>query len=170
GDLGHRRVDRARAVDQPELLGAVELEGVEALRAMRLHLRDDVGRAVAADPAVGLHPLAHQAAEQLVDRHAQGLALDVPQRLVDAGDRAHQDRAAAVEAAAVQHLPQVVDARRIAADEIFAELAHRGLARTRAAPDPRLAPAADAPAGADAPEQPARRGVPGGEAGDLHAA
>ena len=37
-------------------------------------------------------PVAHRAAQQLVHRHAQRLALDVPQRLVDAGERAHMDR------------------------------------------------------------------------------
>src|SRR5690606_10776879 len=143
-------------------------EGVEALRAIGLHLGDDVGGPVAADPAVGLDPVAHQAAEQLVDRHAQGLALNVPQRLVDAGDRAHQDRAAAVEAAAVEHLPQVVDARRVATDQVVAQLAHGRLDGVRAALDHRLAPAADAFVGVDAQEQPAWRGVPRAQACDLH--
>ena len=32
-------------------------------------------------------PIAHRAAEQLVDRHAERLGLDVPQRQLDAGDR-----------------------------------------------------------------------------------
>ena len=88
-------------VDQPHFLAAVHLEGVEAVRLQACDAGDDVGRAVAADPAIDLHAVAHQAAEQFVHRHAQGLALDVPQRLVDAGDGAHQDRAAAIEAAAV---------------------------------------------------------------------
>src|SRR5690606_36453941 len=157
----------ARTVDQLHLLGAVELEGVEAELAVAADLLDQVGRTVAADPAVGLHPVTHAAAEKLVHRHAQGLALDVPQRLVDAGDRAHQHPAAAVEAAAVERLPQAVDPRRILADDVLAQLVHRSLDRPRAALDHRLAPSGGAFGGIDHRVPPTWRGVVGGEAGDL---
>src|SRR5690606_41984904 len=59
--------------DQLQFLGAVELERVEAQGAVGLDLRDDVGGPVAADPAVGLHAIAHAPAQQLVDRHPQRL-------------------------------------------------------------------------------------------------
>src|SRR5690606_37948348 len=62
-DLGHRCIDRARTVDQFELLGAVELEGIEAERAVSRHLLDDVGGTVAADPAIGLHAIAYAATQ-----------------------------------------------------------------------------------------------------------
>jgi hypothetical protein len=130
---------------------------------------DDVGRAVAADPAVGLHLVAHQAAQQFVDRRAQDLALDVPQRLVDAGDRAHQDRAAAVEAGAVHGLPQVVDAGRVLPDQVGLEFLDRGFDGARAAFDDGLAPADDAFVGVDFQEHPARRNTVGGQFGDFHA-
>src|SRR5690606_41207508 len=65
GDPGHGLVHRARTVDQLHLLGAVELEGVEAELAVAADLLDQVGRAVAAGPAVGLHPVTHAAAEKL---------------------------------------------------------------------------------------------------------
>src|SRR5690606_40627691 len=68
GDPGHGLVHRARTVDQLHLLGAVELEGVEAELAVAADLLDQVGRAVAAGPAVGLHPVTHAAAEKLVHR------------------------------------------------------------------------------------------------------
>jgi len=48
-----------------------------------------------------------------VDGSAELLSLDVPQRLVNAGDGAHQHRAAAVEAAAVHRLPVILDPCRI---------------------------------------------------------
>lgn len=168
GHLDHRSVDRARAVDQLHFFGAVELEGVETQRAVVGDLLDDRARAVAADPAIGLHAVAHQPAQQLVYRHAQRLALDVPQRLVDTGDRAHQDGAATVETGAVHGLPQVVDARRILADDIAGQFVYGGLHRTGAAFDNRLSPTGNALVGFDLEEQPARRSVVGGEAGDLH--
>ncbi len=164
----HRGIHGARAVDDAHLLAAVELEMVEAAGLQRLHAGDHVGGAVAADPAVGAHAVAHQAAEQLVHRHAQHLALDVPQRLVDAGDGAHQDRPAPIEAAAVQRLPQVVDAARVLADEVVGQFVHRRFHRTRAAFDDGLAPAGDALVGLDLQEHPARRQAVGGQSGDLH--
>ena len=47
-----------------------------------------IRRPVATDPAVHLHAVAHQTTEQFIHGRAQYLALDVPQRLIDAGDGA----------------------------------------------------------------------------------
>ena len=51
--------------------------------------------------------VARRAAEQFVDRDAERLALDVPQRHVDAAEGAGEDRAAAIEGVAVDRLPVV---------------------------------------------------------------
>jgi hypothetical protein len=169
GELGDRGVDGARRVEHRELFGAVHLEGVEAAFHEALHVLDDGRWPIPADPAVDLDAVAHLAAEQLVDRHAERLALDVPERLVDAGDRTHQDRAASVEIAAVHRLPEVVDARRVLPDQLAGELLHGCLDGARAAFDDRLAPAADAFVGLDLQEHPPRSDAVGREAGDLHA-
>ena len=147
---------------------AIHLEGVEAQRLALADLLDDVGRAIAADPAIGLHPVAHQAAQQLVHRHAQGLALDVPQRLVDAGDRAHQHRAAAIErrrGTCVCHRSLMRDGSLPTSNRRFRD---RRLDRAGAAFDHRLAPADDALVGFHLQEHPAWRHVVGAESGDLH--
>src|SRR5438067_8210971 len=52
------------------------------------------------------------------------LAGDVPQRLVDAGERRHQDGAAPKERRAVDVLPVVLDPERILADQVVADLLH----------------------------------------------
>ena len=137
--------------------GGVHLHGGEA----RLHLllggsATSLG-AVAADPGVHPDAVAHRAAEQLVHRGAAGLAGDVPQRLVDAGDGAGEDRAAAVEAALGEHLPVVLDAQRVPADEEVGQFVDGGAHGVGAALDHGLAPAGDALVGGDAQEQPARR-------------
>ena len=102
-------------------------------------------------------------------RLAQRLALDVPQRLIDPGQRAHMYRAAAVEAAAIQHRPMIFDRRGVFADQIIGQLGDTGGHGFGAAFHHRLAPAGDAFIGFDFEEQPARRHHKGGELGDLHA-
>jgi hypothetical protein len=72
------------------------------------------------------HPVADRAAQQLVDRHAEVLAGDVPERLVEARERAHQHRAAAEEGRAVDMLPVVLDAQRVFADQIVGEFLDGG--------------------------------------------
>ena len=65
GHHGHRCIDRPAVVDQAHFLATVQLEGVETDRLQLADAGDDIGRPVAADPAVHLHAVAHQAAEQL---------------------------------------------------------------------------------------------------------
>ena len=166
--LRHRRIHCAGGVDDAHLLAAVELEVVEAAGLQRLHAGNHIRRTVAADPAVGAHLVAHETAEQLVHRHAQHLALDVPQRLVDTGDGAHQDRAAAVETGAIHGLPEVIDAARVLADQVVGQLMHRRFHRARTAFDDGLAPAGDALVGFDLQEHPARRQAIRGQASDFH--
>ena len=85
---------------------------------------------------------------------AVGLARDVPQGLVDAGDGAGEHRAAAVKAAPGQHLPVVLDAQRVLADQLVGQLGHGGTHGLRAALDYGLAPSGDPLVGLDAQEQP----------------
>ena len=67
--------------------------------------------------AVDHHVVARLAAQQLVHRHAQRLALDVPQRRVDRRDRRHRHRPAAPVRALVKVVPDVLDAPRVAPDQ-----------------------------------------------------
>ena len=64
-----------------------------------------------------MRALATLAAQQLVDRHVGLLALDVPQRLVDAGDGVVEHRPVAPVAVHHHHAKEFLDARDIAADE-----------------------------------------------------
>ena len=68
----------------------------------------------------GRDAVALLAAEQLVDRHAQRLALDVVQGDVDRRDRGGEHPAALEILAAVHLLPERADLHRIAADEELA--------------------------------------------------
>ena len=79
------------------------------------------------------HAAAAGAAEQLVERHPGRLGLEVPQRGVDGGDRAHRHRPAPPVGAAVEVLPDVLDLVGVAADQaghdVVGEVArHRQLA------------------------------------------
>src|SRR3954468_20957692 len=67
--------------------------------------------------AVNRHRVARRTAEQLVDGRAERLALDVPQRHVDRGNRRHRHRPAAPVGTLVEQLPDVLDAPRIAPHE-----------------------------------------------------
>src|SRR5215469_13391791 len=66
---------------------------------------------------VDSRPVARLAAEQLVDRHTKRLALEVPQRGVDAADCAQQNWSTAPESAPVHVLPDVFDRERVTADD-----------------------------------------------------
>ncbi len=162
--VGHLLV----GVDELHLLGRVHLDRGEPARHRFLRRARGVRRAVAANPRVHPDPVAHLAAEQRMHRHAQRLAVDIPQRLVDPGQRAHQHRPAAVETAAIQHVPVILDQARILADEVVGQLLHRGGHGMRAALHDGFAPAADARIGIDADEQPAWRHEIRRDGGDLH--
>jgi len=96
-----------------------------------------VSRPVAAHPRVHPHPVAHRTAEQFVHRHAPDLARDVPQCVVESGQRTGEYRAAAVETAAPQHLPVFLDAQWVLVQHQVGELVHGGTHGLRAALDHR---------------------------------
>src|SRR6218665_3196601 len=113
-------------------------------------------------------PVPHQAAEQLVYRDAERLALDVPQGLIDAGDGAHEDRSATVKARTLHHLPAVIDACRVLPDQVRLQFMHCRLNGARMAFDHRFAPADEALVRLDAQEHPTRRHPVGRQLRDFH--
>src|SRR5690606_9700911 len=102
--------DRTGRIDPFQLGARVHLHGpVSGPDPLPGRAGDALGT-VPADPSVHTHPFAHRPAEKGVDRHTERSAMNIPQRLIDAGDGAHQDRPPAVEATPVQRLPYILDA------------------------------------------------------------
>jgi hypothetical protein len=62
------------------------------------------------------------AAQELVERDAEGFAADVPQGDVDRGDDGAEDSGGGEEPAAGQHLPVMFDATGIGADEVVGQV------------------------------------------------
>src|SRR5436309_3428203 len=78
-------------------------------------------------------------------RDAVDLPHDVPQRNVDPADRGAADDAVAVpEMLPIHHLPEMLDARRVFADEQLAEVLDRADDAARVPLQRRLAPAPEA--------------------------
>ena len=67
-----------------------------------------------------------RAAQQLVDRHSERLAANIPQRLIDARYRGSHHRTGAIEGVNVHRLPDVLDLHRIRADQKVAEIVDAG--------------------------------------------
>ena len=70
------------------------------------------------------------AAEQLIQRQAGNLALEVPKGGIDRGDGAHRNRTATPVRPTVQVLPDVLDSMRIppheARDDVILKVGHDG--------------------------------------------
>src|SRR5882724_2457366 len=67
--------------------------------------------------SVNENAIAGSASQQLIDGRVQRLALDVPERRVNGGNRAHGDRATAPVRALIKVLPEVLNSPCIAPDE-----------------------------------------------------
>ncbi len=172
---------------RPARTGRVHLHRGEPLHLAPLCRRKQPREVVAADPPVHAHAVAHRAPEQCMHGHAERLALDVPQRDVEPGERAlqprdmrsgsalcveywrwgdwmgsthHEHGSTGVEAAAHGGLPDVLDAVRARADEAL-QVGERALDGLRVSLKRRLAPADDAVGGFDAHEEPPRRDTEG---------
>ncbi len=109
----------------------VDLQRGEAPFQHVVHHRADLVEVHARlDLAVGVDAdlVAELAAHQFVDRHAQRLALEIPERDLDAGQRRDQRAArAAVEDMRPAHLlKDGVDGKRVAADELLFQVADDG--------------------------------------------
>lgn len=162
------QIDFAGCVEVHQLFGRVHFERRKALRHGFFGGFSNILRAVPTNPRIDADRMPHCATHQLINRHAVALALDIPQCLIDARDGAHRQRAAAVESAAVEHLPDVFDVVGVTTDEIFAQLVHGGGSGRGAALDDGFTPAADAFVGADFEEQPTRRDGEQFDTGDFH--
>ncbi len=90
----------------------------------RVDQRLDLG-GVASVVRVTDHLVARQPAQQLVDRHTQRLALDVPERNIDRRHRRGQDTLGGEEAAPEELLPDVFDAKGVLADQERLEMLDR---------------------------------------------
>ena len=126
GEAIDDRVPMRRQVDGVGLRGGKLERGEPPLDPGR-RLRHDllggeVAEVVARDPDVGTDAVPDGAAEQLVDGDAVELPDDVPERYVDCRLRARENRAAAQEARAADHLPVRLDPRRVRADQEAAEV------------------------------------------------
>ena len=78
----------------------------------------DPGGGVAGNVGVKANAVAAGAAEELIDRHAERLALDVPEGDLDGANGAGQHRAAPPARAAIHRLPQAFDAGGVLADQV----------------------------------------------------
>ena len=139
------------------------LEGVPTLGDQILQRRG-----IASGMLVHADAVAGGAAEEFVDRNAQGLAGQVPQGLLDAAQGAGEDRAAAVEGVPVHGLPVMHDPGRVLADQVGFELGDGLGAGQGAALGDGLAQPDQAFIGVDLEEQPARLDEEGFHPGDLH--
>ena len=160
----------------PVAPAGASLQGEVALVPLGLrHRRRRLGGG-AAEVGVHVDRLAEGAAEQLVDRQARHLALDVPQGDVDAGQGAHPHGAghapdAAHRGSLVDVVPQVLDARRVVADQFLLHVVHGGADHGLLEGVGRLAQAGDPLVGVDPDDGPlaTRRGDHQGvDVGDLH--
>ncbi len=78
---------------------------------------DRLGYVAAVRVAVNQHARAASAAEQLVQRQAGRLCLEVPQRSVDRGDGRHRYRPAPPVRTAVEKLPGILDLVRVSPEQ-----------------------------------------------------
>src|SRR5262249_14524935 len=116
---------RAAAFEGSEL-GRPEALRPEAERLLGALLRR-AGRGP--DPGVALDLVTVLPAEQLVDRHAERLALDVPERVLDARKRPAEERAAAPEGLPVDQRPELLDLEWVGSDQVALEVGDRGQER-----------------------------------------
>ena len=143
-----RRCSTAASMARGALHVLVGLARVDA--GSRLHRRD---ARLVADRAVDAHAVAGGSAQQPVDGHAEALAGDVPQGLVDPGEDRRLDRAAAVEGAPVDGLPVMGHGARVLAHEVVGDFQCAGGAGPGVVLE-HLPPAADAGVGGDLHEDP----------------
>src|SRR3712207_2252559 len=120
--------------------------------------RSILWRARAEEPVVRVaaHPVAEPAAQQLVDGHAQGLALDVEEGRLHRAERRAEHGTRPPVAVAVQPLDDGVDLERVAPDQRALELLERGDDGQRLPLERRLADALDAGVGVELHEDEVR--------------
>ena len=81
---------------------------------------------------VDADPVARWPTEQFVDGHAEQFSFDVPERLLDAAQRAGQNRAAAIKGMTINRLPVMNNIAGIFPNQIGGDLFDSRRARARA--------------------------------------
>ena len=132
--------DRGLGIPVPERVVVERGERAEAQRGESLlspakRVLRQLGRGGSRQVAVDPHPLARRAAEEVVDRDAEPLPLEIPEGDVDPGDRAHDHLPGRPERAPYQLAPPVLDPRRVLPDQA-ARRSGRGCRARRARPRP----------------------------------
>ena len=150
-------------------------DGEDARLPVRQDRVEDLGRLASVGVPVDHRRLAALPAPEVVDRHPGDLALDVPERHVDAGDGVVEDRPGPPIRVDGHHVPQVLDVGGVAADEERREiLVDRARHEGRSLGERRAAEAVETGlvrVDADDDEgDPFWRGQDGANAGDLHTA
>ncbi len=159
GDLLHRGPLLGPAHPQPGAAERVPLDRAEPhldRAGQGLLERVRAGDALRRRPVVAIDrdAVAAAAPQQFVDRHAQSLALDVPQRRLDPRDRAAVDDAGAPVAVAGDGPGVMLHRERVLPQQVMRDRAHR-LDHCRPAPlDRGVADAADAGIGLDRDDDP----------------
>ena len=112
---GGASLREAPARELPALLlgGQAALDEREGISALVVRVADDL--------------VPHRPAQELVDRHAEGLALDVPERDVDGADRRAVGRVGGEEGAPEHVLPQALSRERVLADDDLGEVLQGGV-------------------------------------------
>ena len=152
----HCRVQFVIGVDPPQLVCSVHLDGLVSLCRRFLCRLSGVPRMIAADPAVNLYAVPAFPAEQIINRYAQGLSLDVPHCLLNAGNGACQNRTAPVKPSPVHLLESVFDIRCAMTDQLRAQFLHGSCHTVRLSLADRFTPADQAVVRCHFQKQPSR--------------
>ncbi len=158
-------IDKRLVIDdasRPFLCGP-GLECRESLRFLPLDILRSAGMRIDADP------LPRRSAEELVNRNAQRLPLDVPKRLIDAAERAGQNRAAPIKGVTINGLPVMRHRARVFSNQVRFHFLDRLSAGEGAPLRDRLPETGDAGIGVDLEEQPPGFDQEGFQSCDLDA-
>src|SRR6185437_952399 len=120
---------------------------------------------------VAHHPVPNQSTEKIVDRHAEPLAANVPERDVDGRKDTRRDASRRKESAPEHDLPEVLDSSWILANQNWLQVLDDGGGRHLATGDSALADAVDSLVGIDDDEKEVARASPNRKCldiGDLH--
>src|SRR5262249_9121526 len=113
------------------------------------------------------NPVASGTTQELVNWHAERLALDVPEIHVDPAERTREDRAPAIKRMPVDCLPVMDNPARVPSHQVRCDLLDRSRDCPGASLDDRLAETDDSGVGMDLQEEPSRLDEQGFELGDL---
>ena len=168
GDPGHQLVDFLVAVDYLHLSGAVHL-----YRRGPIILRFEGGLAdirgpVAANPLVDPDGVTTGSAHEVMNRRIVVFSFDIPERLIDSRERAHQDRSTPVKGRPVEFLPDILNPGGITPHHIVHHFMDGRLDRVGLPFNDRLPPADETVVRLNFQKQPARGNYPCGISNYFH--